>query len=46
VQRDYAELDRIHPSRVDLEAWMRRTKYDGTRRGVLKNLQDVKYAPR
>ena len=30
ITRDYEELDRIHPKRVDLEGWLRRTRYDGT----------------
>lgn len=45
ITRDYAELDRIHPNRVDLEGWIRRTAYDGTHKLVLKNLEDVKTKP-
>jgi uncharacterized protein YbjT (DUF2867 family) len=41
VTRDYALLDRILPDRVrDLEAWMRKTKYDGTARPIIKHLSD------
>jgi hypothetical protein len=45
IARDYAELSRIHPGRVDLEGWMRRTGYDGGRRQVLKNVADAKTRP-
>ena len=41
--RDMALLDRIHSTRIpNLEAWMRAKKYDGQRRSVLKNVQDLK----
>lgn len=42
VTRDYALLDRILSDRVrTLEEWMRKTKYDGTFRAVLKDLADL-----
>ena len=45
ITRDYKELDRIHPKRMDLEAWLRATGYDGKRTAVLKNLEDGKTRP-
>ena len=41
VSRDYDLLDKILPDRVrSLEEWMRKTKYDGSFRPVLKDLAD------
>ena len=41
--RDVALLDRIHPNRIkNLEDWMRKTGYDGTRKPVLKNSEDLR----
>eukprot|EP01116_Phalansterium_solitarium_P020023 TRINITY_DN5785_c0_g2_i1.p2 TRINITY_DN5785_c0_g2~~TRINITY_DN5785_c0_g2_i1.p2 ORF type:complete len:210 (+),score=19.23 TRINITY_DN5785_c0_g2_i1:1214-1843(+) len=40
VVRDYAVLDKIHPNRVNLEGWMRKTGYDGSRKTVLKSYED------
>ena len=37
IQRDYAFLDRILPDRVkSAEEWMRKVKYDATKRSVIK----------
>jgi hypothetical protein len=45
ITRDYALLDRILPDRVrDLEEWMRKTKYDGRPRSVLKDISDHRAA--
>ncbi|OQV08882.1 hypothetical protein CLAIMM_13095 [Cladophialophora immunda] len=41
--RDMALLDEINPDRIKgLEAWMRKVGYDGERRPVLKDAQDLK----
>jgi hypothetical protein len=46
ITRNYALLDRILPDRVrDLEEWMRKTKYDGRPRSVLKDISDLREAP-
>jgi hypothetical protein len=45
ITRDYALLDRILPDRVrDLEEWMRKIKYDGRPRPVLKDISDLRGA--
>jgi hypothetical protein len=42
-KRDFALLDRIHPNRIkSLEDWMRRVKYNGQPRPVLKGVEDLK----
>ncbi|MBN9162289.1 MAG: hypothetical protein BGO98_27750 [Myxococcales bacterium 68-20] len=47
VTRDYALLDRILPDRVrTLEEWMRKTKYDGSFRPILKDRADMRDARR
>jgi hypothetical protein len=46
ITRDYALLDRILPDRVrNLEEWMRKTKYDGRPRSVLKDVSDLRARP-
>jgi hypothetical protein len=41
--RDMALLDEIHPNRIkSLDAWMRKVGYQGERRPVLKDAQDLK----
>lgn len=45
VTRDYAMLDKILPDRVrSLEEWMRKVKYDGSFRPVLKDLSERRKA--
>ncbi|QDK39327.1 NmrA/HSCARG family protein [Bdellovibrio sp. NC01] len=45
VTRDYEMLDKILPDRVrSLEEWMRKVKYDGAFRSVLKDLIDRRKA--
>lgn len=44
-RRDFALLDRIHPSRIkSLSEWMRANNYDGLRKSVLKGVEDLKRA--
>jgi hypothetical protein len=42
IQRDYALLDRILPDRVkSAEEWMRKVKYDATKRSIIKTQERV-----
>jgi len=42
-KRDFKLLDKIHPNRIkSLQEWMEKNKYDGTRRNILKNSEDLK----
>jgi len=45
IKRDYEVLDKIHPGRMGLEAWLRATGYSGKRATVLKNIEDGKSRP-
>jgi hypothetical protein len=41
--RDWVLLDRIHPTRVrSLAEWMRKVRYDGQPKNVLKGVEDLK----
>lgn len=42
VKRDIDKIREIHPGTTTLEKWMRDTKYDGSRRMLLKNVEDAK----
>jgi hypothetical protein len=44
-KRDFALLDRIHPKRIkNLQDWMEKVGYDGSRKNVLKGIEDLKKA--
>lgn len=40
IQRDMKWIEQVNPERVTVEKWMRQTGYDGTRKPLLKNIED------
>jgi len=40
LQRDMKWIEQTNPERVTVEKWMRQTGYDGTRKPLLKNVED------
>ncbi|CAF1598585.1 unnamed protein product [Didymodactylos carnosus] len=40
IQRDMKWIEQVNPERVTVENWMRQTGYDGTRKPLLKDMED------
>jgi hypothetical protein len=45
LQRDMKWIEKVNPERVTIENWIRQTGYDGTRKPLLKDVEDGWCAP-
>lgn len=40
IERDMEWIKKVNPERVTIENWIRQTGYDGTRKSLLKDVED------